>query len=106
MTEAVFVLSVPSLAVTEIMYDPPSGSLFEFIELYNPSDTAVDLRKISFSAGVEFDFADASIETLGPGEHLVLVNDLESFSLLYDTSEIKVAGEYGGNLSWKARRSF
>ncbi len=90
------------LRVTEIMYNPPGGADFEFIELQNTGTAPLDLTRVRFTDGVDLDFGDDAasgvVDGLGPGEVIVVVRDLETFSRRYDTSAIRVAGEYGGRL--------
>lgn len=112
-----FVAGAPSvdiwrsnLVVSEIMYNPadPNASEllisidnddFEFIELTNISDSiSLDLSQLSFTAGITFDFASASITNLAPGQSLVLVKNQAAFEARYGT-DIPVAGVYPNSLS-------
>lgn len=99
-----------SLVITEINYHPygPTEAEllvdasfeeddFEFIELTNVSDAAIDLTGLSFSHGVTFDFADSSITTLLSGESLVLVSNQAAFEARYGT-DIAVAGQVSSKL--------
>src|SRR5204862_3504011 len=56
---------------TEIMYNPPGGSAYEFLELQNTGGVAVDLSGCSFE-GIAFSFPGGSI--LQPGALLVLAS--------------------------------
>jgi hypothetical protein len=109
---ATFVVSVPPLVITELSYRPaepspeenPDGTLrsthFEFIELLNIGDAPLDLTPIQFIRGVLFDFVtESSVQTLGPGEYVVLVQDLPAFSRRYDTASIRIAGEFRGSFT-------
>jgi hypothetical protein len=58
----------------------------------------VSLLGAMFLEGIEFDFSAGAVTTLGPSELVVLVKDLEAFQSRYDTSGMKIAGEYRGNL--------
>lgn len=113
LTQAYFAASpLPAhLRVTEIMYNPADADLslgepdvdndrFEFIELKNAGDTVLDLRGVSLSGGVRFDFADGAIVTLGPGQFVLVVNDRDAFTARYgpDTGA-RVAGEFQGRLA-------
>jgi hypothetical protein len=71
LTEASFVVEslVPQLRITEIMYNPIGGDSYEFIELQNLSDRALDVSQFSFS-GITFVFPVMSI--LAPGQVIVL----------------------------------
>ena len=121
-TEADFFVNSPSpgdLVVTEINYHPHSAltqfdepavdpDRFEFIEIQNRSDQAVDLGGVQFKQvvtngshqGIDFEFAS---QTLSPGEHLVVVKDLAAFQARYGTNARIANGvdgtEYSGNLN-------
>ena len=106
LADTVFYTDMP-LRVTEIMYNPAppaEGSPFqrrelEYIELQNVSTETLDLRGVRFVEGVQFDFTDSAVTELGPGEVVVLVEDLQGFASRYDLARILVAGEYSGALS-------
>jgi hypothetical protein len=108
LSEALFVIEggVP-LRITELMYHPSEAAAglgfatedFEFIELGNTGDRTLDLAGISIRGGVQFDFSDGEIDSLAPGEHVVVVNNREAFASLYETDGILVAGEFTGQLS-------
>jgi hypothetical protein len=87
-----------ALRITEIMYHPPEGSDYEFIELQNVGAETLDLSEVSFTRGIEFRFAEGDVPTLAPGEFVLVVKDRLAFSGLYDTSSLQVAGEFSGNL--------
>lgn len=97
--QGVYVTQLPTLFVSEIMYNPADGIDYEFVELVNYGSEPVDLSGSRFDRGVIFNFEDSAIQTLGPGEHLVLVRDLATFASRYDTANILVGGEYRGSLS-------
>ena len=97
-TEAVFTvgsLGIP-LRITEIMYNPPGGSLYEFLELQNIGATPVDLSGMYFD-GITFLFNAGSI--LPGGARLVLANntDTNAWKALYPG--VPVFGWYSGNLN-------
>jgi hypothetical protein len=71
-TRADFGFPTPTLAVTEIMYNPqkPAGSLydgeaFEFIELANTGAFAIDLTGLRFAEGIEFTFPGGPLQQVG-----------------------------------------
>ncbi|MCP4847048.1 MAG: lamin tail domain-containing protein, partial [Verrucomicrobiaceae bacterium] len=71
---------------------------YEFVELLNTGDSPVDLSKVHFSNGITFEFPLNTI--LNPGKRLVVVRDLEAFTVRYGSDEnIFVAGQYTGRLS-------
>jgi hypothetical protein len=117
-----FSVAVPagpeSLRISELHYHPAdpteaeaaagftSADDFEFVELVNVSDRAIDLRDVVFQQttvgdgveGVEFDFSGAAIQELGPGEYVVIVENLEAFEFRYGRNA-RVAGEWSGGLA-------
>ena len=108
LTGAAFVVPVPNLRVTELMYHPPSplgasefgGDSFEFIEFQNIGAAPIDLSGLRFTAGIDFDFGEGRgpDEDLDPGEVFVLVSHLEAFASRYDVGAMRVEGEYRRNL--------
>jgi hypothetical protein len=80
------------------MYNPAEGADYEFIEVQNIGQSPLDLRGVRFSGGIEFAFDGSDVSSLGQGELAVVVKNLGLFSSLYDTSKMKIAGEYAGRL--------
>ena len=81
---------------TEIMYNPPGGSEYEFVELFNSGESEISLGWHRLE-GVNFTFdGDAKI---GPGQYIVLASgdDPGSFRLRYPG--LQIYGWYDGNLS-------
>ena len=117
LTEARFTVNtVPAsstnVGIAEILYNPvgPSdteraagitdGDQFEFIEIRNTGTQNVDLHGVRFTDGIAFDFVDASIRTIAPGQHVILVSDLAAFQLRYgDSFDTMIAGEFIGSLN-------
>ncbi|MCH1509726.1 MAG: CotH kinase family protein, partial [Akkermansiaceae bacterium] len=108
-----------NLVISEIMYRPADATSsevlagvsdrdeFEFIELLNINSTEtlhltgvkfVEVDLLGDRQGIEFDFADADIRFLAPGERLVVVESRDAFVLRYGNSR-PVAGQYSGALS-------
>lgn len=99
------------LIVSELNYNPAnpsaeelvkvptaSSSDFEFIELKNISNHRVDFYGAQFTKGVRFNFKNASIYTLNPGEILLVVKNADAFAARYGTHS-NVAGSFDGNLN-------
>jgi hypothetical protein len=98
------------LRLTELMYHPPDPTAaeaaagyadadeFEYIELQNISTGPLNLAGLKFSDGIDFDFSTASVTTLDPGEHLVIVENIEAFKLRYNNPNVIIAGQYTGRL--------
>lgn len=92
--------------VTEIMYHPPESPQasrydreeFEFVEFQNIGAETLDLSEIRVSGGIEFDFASSDVETLAPGAHVILVENLAAFGTLHNTNALNIAGQYTGKL--------
>ena len=114
--------SVPlgSVIFSEFMYNPPrapgqeDNTLDEFIELFNPTDTAIDLFNAEggwqVADGIRFEFEPGT--HIPGGEYLLLVNfdpaDAEllgAFRALYRVRpDLPVLGPYAGNLSNSGER--
>ncbi|MSU35684.1 MAG: hypothetical protein EXS36_11350 [Pedosphaera sp.] len=103
---ATFVVTPPPLVLTEIMFHPdtPTGSLidpaeYEYLELKNVSDHALDLRGYHFTDGIEFRFTAASaVQLLAPGARVLVVRNHAAFLSRYPGVG-NVAGEFTGSLA-------
>ncbi len=100
-----YVVTPTPLVITEIMYHPPDGEPgtpyedndYEFVELFNRGDAAIDLSGITLSAGIRFSFAEGTL--LFPGQYAVLVRNLDAFGARYAYwQDLVILGEYSGNL--------
>ena len=115
-TEAYLLNGTPAgpanLAVSELNYRPsPGGSEarrgfdaridFEYVEVMNISDRAVDLSGVAFTDGIDFKFDLGEIRYLAPGERVLVVSNQDAFGLRYAhlASGLRIAGEYNQNLS-------
>jgi hypothetical protein len=111
LVEAVFLCDTPAeLRVSEVMCcaHRPEGvetqalftaADFDFVELVNAGANTVGLAGLSLMEGVQFDFYNSAVAVLAPGEHAVVVSDLEAFRLRYpDWQSRNVAGAYAGDL--------
>ncbi|MDG2122352.1 MAG: CotH kinase family protein, partial [Verrucomicrobiales bacterium] len=116
-----FVVSAPSidayvngLMVSELMYHPVGpteaelamnptwdGDDFEFIEILNVGDVALDLSDVRFTKGVEFDFVNAVRTSVAAGERVVLVGREAAFNARYGFAETPgfVIGEFSKSLA-------
>ncbi len=98
------------LAITEVNYhpyDPTAAEVaagftdsddFEFIEIRNVGDVALDLTGVKLSVGVTFDFTGSQVTTLAPGAYVVVAKNLAAFTARYGQGR-PVAGVYTGSLS-------
>jgi hypothetical protein len=91
------------LKLSEIMYNPPAGSDFEYLEFYNTSeDVTLDLSGVTFANGIDFTFPPGS--TLGPRQYALLVQDSTSnfstFKQHYGLpADAKIFAPYSGSLN-------
>jgi hypothetical protein len=83
------------LRVSELMYHASSGNNYDYIELYNIGETALDLNGVHLNDGIDFTFGQMLLD---PGQYVVVVKNLTAFRSTYGAG-INVAGEYSGNLS-------
>jgi hypothetical protein len=83
------------LRVTELMYHASSGNNYDYIELCNVAETALNLTGVRLSDGIDFTFDQMLLD---PGQYIVIVRNRTAFRSTYGTN-INVAGEYSGNLS-------
>lgn len=89
----------PMLAISEVMYNPPGGRDYEFVEVVNYGSEPVDLRGLRLTGAVEFAFSMGKIHKLMPGQFVVVVQDMPRFVKRYDTVGMPVTGAYYGNLN-------
>ena len=72
------------LVINEIMYDPPTGgSGNEWIELFNRSDTAVDLQGLTVTDSRSSSPELEAALTIAPGGFVVLAGDADAFAAAY-----------------------
>ena len=114
-TTATFVIGADlagpnNLVISEIMYQPAdptqdeinagftNNNQFEYLELMNISGTIIDLTNVTFTDGIDFDFAGADITVLPPGERVLVVRDQAAFEHRYGfgLSGI-IAGEFAND---------
>lgn len=63
---------VDSLRLSELMYDPPGGGEFEFIELHNTSPAlTLELGGVKFTAGIDYTFPPGA--ALPPDGYILVV---------------------------------
>ena len=84
------------LRITEIMYNPPGGDDYEFIELKNVGDTHLDLSGMAFE-GIAFSFPSGTL--LPAGEFMLLVRNPTAFAERYP--DVPIGGAYQAKLSNK-----
>lgn len=99
------------LRITELNYHPYDAApgspfddnAFEFVELTNTGDEPLDLTGVRFASGIAFDFTNAGVRKLAPGEHVLIVSNEAAFRTRYGDGPV-VAGVYEGNLSNSGER--
>lgn len=100
---ASFYPTIPSLRVTEIMFNPPAppagntndADNFEFIELQNIGATSLNLQGYRLSGGIDFTFPNL---TLASGQYVVVMKNQAAFLSRYGAGPI-LAGVYPNNLA-------
>ena len=100
----------PLIRITEIMYNPAArsdaeklakftdDSQFEYIEIKNIGDTAVSLKDLQFSNGVEFAFPNVSIQ---PNQYMLVVANQAAFKARYPSvsESLIIPGTFTGSLN-------
>lgn len=106
-----YVTDVPTLQITEIMFNPsaptveedPEGKFtvakMEFVEVTNVGDQPVNLKGITFTKGVTFTFDGVSPSQLAPGQSVVVVRDRLAFAARYKDPGILVVGDFTGTIA-------
>ncbi len=103
LSEATFAVAQPLIPVriTEINYDPPGGSQYEFVELKNTGSGSVDLSGCSFS-GMTYIFPPGSIVPSSAVIVLAANDNPAAWSSRYPG--VNVFGYYSGHLSNSGER--
>ena len=106
--------SAANLVVSELHYNPRGTAAdtstdkddYEFIELLNLSDSnTIELTGTRFTDGITFDFTGSNVVQLGPGERVLVVNNLDAFTERYPgVPATLIAGQYTGNLDNSGER--
>lgn len=110
LNEVSFTVGEPLLEISELHYHPApptdteraagfdDADDFEFLELRNAGDTTATLAGLRFVAGIDFDFADATVDRLAPGGFAVLAANRAAFEFRYgSTAAAMVIGVYGAS---------
>jgi len=112
--EASFIAYPPAIAgdivISKIHYHPSnptsaelsagfdSDSDFEYIELLNISGHGIDISGLSFTDGIEFNFANSAIGGLAPGGRIVVAGKAAALKFRHGAG-IPIAGSYSGDLA-------
>lgn len=88
-----------SVVINEIMYYPTDSNINEqWVELYNPQSTPVDISGWQIDKGVQITFPEGT--TIAPNGYLVVAADKDTFTHAYPNVANYVAG-WSGKLSHK-----
>jgi hypothetical protein len=94
---------IEHLRLTELMYQPPEGAEWEYLELHNrSSDLTLDLDGTRFTDGIDYTFAPGTL--IPPGSYLLVVaapatDNFAAFRALYGLDpNVPIAGPYSGSL--------
>src|SRR5690349_309719 len=105
---ALLCLAAPSysraahVVINEIMYHPPDDqNALQYIELYNPTQTAVDLSGWKISGGIKYTFPPKA--SLPAGGFLVIAHDSLALQRRYGPS-VRAIGNFTGKLSHKGEK--
>lgn len=103
LNKAEFLVAEPRfpLRITEIMYDPAGGDVYEFLELYNSGSTSVDLTGMYWD-GIDFVFPPGSV--LAAGAAGVLIPNLNPMAFAARYPGVPVLGIYRGSLANNGER--
>ncbi len=85
-----------TLRITELMYAPPGGDAYAWLELRNNGLSPLDLTGIRFASGITHTFAALD---LAPHARLVLAKNPATFATRHSTSNMTLMAWTSGNLS-------
>ncbi|MDA7633488.1 lamin tail domain-containing protein, partial [bacterium] len=95
---------IGELLISEIHYNSDGGDEYEFIELYNATDSVLDLSHLKFIEGVEFLFPERSF--LNPNSVGLVVENIDRFNQRYSDPmsdhffpDLTIYGQWSGQLS-------
>jgi hypothetical protein len=84
-----------NIVISEIHYNP-ARSCAEFIEIYNKSNSTINLANYKFSDGVDFTFPVGA--TIAPGDYKIIVDNEDCFIDVFGNNP-NILGQYGGALN-------
>ena len=86
------------IVISEILYNAPQGVEYEYVEICNTGDEAVDISGWSFTEGVEFVFPPDS--AIPAGGYAVVCRSADAFRSAYpDVPEEVIFGDHTGRLA-------
>ncbi len=89
-------LAVP-IRISEILYNPPGGDAYEFVELANFGNTPAPLAGLNFG-GIDYRFSETA-GSLAPKARLVLSSSLNPVLFAQRYPGVAVFDRFGGSLS-------
>ena len=90
--------AAPPISVSEIQYNPPGGSDYEFLELVNLSAAPLNLGGYKLTTGVTYTFSAGTV--VPAGGRIVVCNTRSAFLSRYGSAGILLgSGSYSGKLS-------
>lgn len=96
------VLAQDHVVINEIMYHPPGDEEnTEFIELYNLSESPVDISGWQFTNGIQYAFPEGTV--IESNSYLVVCKELSAFRSVYG-EEPAAVGNYDASLSNRGER--
>ncbi|MEZ5092128.1 lamin tail domain-containing protein [Nocardioides sp.] len=87
--------AAPRMVISEINYQPTNPDT-EYVELYNPTDQAIDLSGWTLD-GVGLTIQSGTVVL--PGGRVVFVADDTAFRSVYNPGTVLIGGEFSGGLS-------
>lgn len=85
------------VVINEIMYHPPLDlEDLQYVELFNPSESSVNLSQWSFTKGIRFTFPTGTV--LAPGSYVIVCRNQEAFAKQYG-KDLPAMGNFHGKLS-------
>ncbi len=85
------------IRISEILYNPPGGDAFEFVELANTGRAPAPLAGLNFG-GIDYRFSETA-GSLAPGAKIVLSSSLNPALFSQRYPGVAVFDRYGGTLS-------
>lgn len=87
-----------SVVVSEIMYDPPQGGDYQYVELHNTADSPVSLSGWAFTQGIEYVFPEGT--SIAPRGYVVVAKSREKLRAAHpDIPEGVLLGDFAGALA-------
>ena len=87
-----------TILITEVMYNPPQGVGYEYVELYNGGSLPEDVGNWGFTEGIVFSFPAGSV--IPAGAYVVVCRSKALFRTAYPSvPEASLFGDFTGSLA-------